>query len=228
MKILLIEDDSNLALGLKYSLKEEGFEVIHAENINNGKEKFQNQTSDLILLDIMLPDGNGYEFCKWVRERDKDIPIIFLTAIENEESVVKGFGLGADDYVIKPFRVNELVARIRAHYKRVENSKDKLNSEISDSYKDFKLDHTRLCIWNKDKRIDLTPAEYKILRKLIECSGEIVSREALTECLWENAGEYLDANTLSVHIKRIREKLGEGEKSELIQTIRGEGYKFIG
>jgi len=228
MKILLIEDDSNLALGLKYSLKEEGFEVIHAENINNGKEIFQNQTSDLILLDIMLPDGNGYEFCKWVRERDKDIPIIFLTAIENEESVVKGFGLGADDYVIKPFRVNELVARIRAHYKRVENSKDKLNSEISDSYKDFKLDHTRLCIWNKDKRIDLTPAEYKILRKLIECSGEIVSREALTECLWENAGEYLDANTLSVHIKRIREKLGEGESSELIQTIRGEGYKFIG
>lgn len=228
MKILLIEDDSNLALGLKYSLKEEGFEVIHAENINNGKENFQNQTSDLILLDIMLPDGNGYEFCKWVRERDKDIPIIFLTAIENEESVVKGFGLGADDYVIKPFRVNELVARIRAHYKRVENSKDKLNSEISDSYKDFKLDHTRLCIWNKDKRIDLTPAEYKILRKLIECSGEIVSRETLTECLWENAGEYLDANTLSVHIKRIREKLGEGENSELIQTIRGEGYKFIG
>lgn len=228
MKILLIEDDSNLALGLKYSLKEEGFEVIHAENINNGKENFQNQTSDLILLDIMLPDGNGYEFCKWVRERDKDIPIIFLTAIENEESVVKGFGLGADDYVIKPFRVNELVARIKAHYKRVENSKDKLNSEISDSYKDFKLDHTRLCIWNKDKRIDLTPAEYKILRKLIECSGEIVSREALTECLWENAGEYLDANTLSVHIKRIREKLGEGENSELIQTIRGEGYKFIG
>ncbi|MCR4929256.1 MAG: response regulator transcription factor [Lachnospiraceae bacterium] len=228
MKILLIEDDSNLALGLKYSLKEEGFEVIHAENLNNGKENFQNQTSDLILLDIMLPDGNGYEFCKWVRERDKDIPIIFLTAIENEESVVKGFGLGADDYVIKPFRVNELVARIRAHYKRVENSKDKLNSEISDSYKDFKLDHTRLCIWNKDKRIDLTPAEYKILRKLIEFSGEIVSREALTECLWENAGEYLDANTLSVHIKRIREKLGEGENSELIQTIRGEGYKFIG
>lgn len=228
MKILLIEDDSNLALGLKYSLKEEGFEVIHAENINNGKENFQNQTSDLILLDIMLPDGNGYEFCKWVRKRDKDIPIIFLTAIENEESVVKGFGLGADDYVIKPFRVNELVARIKAHYKRVENSKDKLNSEISDSYKDFKLDHTRLCIWNKDKRIDLTPAEYKILRKLIECSGEIVSREALTECLWENAGEYLDANTLSVHIKRIREKLGEGENSELIQTIRGEGYKFIG
>ena len=228
MKILLIEDDSNLALGLKYSLKEEGFEVIHAENINTGKEFFQNQPSDLILLDIMLPDGNGYEFCKWVRERDKDIPIIFLTAIENEESVVKGFGLGADDYVIKPFRVNELVARIRAHYKRVENSKDKLNSEISDSYKDFKLDHTRLCIWNKDKRIDLTPAEYKILRKLIECSGEIVSREDLTECLWENAGEYLDANTLSVHIKRIREKLGEGENSELIQTIRGEGYKFIG
>lgn len=228
MKILLIEDDSNLALGLKYSLKEEGFEVIHAENIYNGKENFQNQTSDLILLDIMLPDGNGYEFCKWIRERDKDIPIIFLTAIENEESVVKGFGLGADDYVIKPFRVNELVARIRAHYKRVENSKDKLNSEISDSYKDFKLDHTRLCIWNKDKRIDLTPAEYKILRKLIECRGEIVSREALTECLWENAGEYLDANTLSVHIKRIREKLGEGENSELIQTIRGEGYKFIG
>lgn len=228
MKILLIEDDSNLALGLKYSLKEEGFEVIHAENKNTGKEFFQNQPSDLILLDIMLPDGNGYEFCKWVRERDKDIPIIFLTAIENEESVVKGFGLGADDYVIKPFRVNELVARIRAHYKRVENSKDKLNSEISDSYKDFKLDHTRLCIWNKDKRIDLTPAEYKILRKLIECSGEIVSREDLTECLWENAGEYLDANTLSVHIKRIREKLGEGENSELIQTIRGEGYKFIG
>jgi DNA-binding response OmpR family regulator len=228
MRILLIEDDSNLALGLKYSLKEERFEVIHAENINTGKEYFQNQPSDLILLDIMLPDGNGYEFCEWVRERDKGIPIIFLTAIENEESVVKGFGLGADDYVIKPFRVNELVARIRAHYKRVENSKDKSNNDLPDSYKDFKLDHTRLCIWKKDERIDLTPAEYKILRKLIECSGEIVSREALTECLWGDVGEYLDANTLSVHIKRIREKLGEGENGEYIQTIRGEGYKFIG
>jgi DNA-binding response OmpR family regulator len=99
---------------------------------------------------------------------------------------------------------------------------------LPDSYKDFKLDHTRLCIWKKDERIDLTPAEYKILRKLIECSGEIVSREALTECLWGDVGEYLDANTLSVHIKRIREKLGEGENGEYIQTIRGEGYKFIG
>lgn len=228
MRILLIEDDSNFALGLKYSLKEEGFEVYHAENIINGEDIYLNQTIDLILLDIMLPDGSGYDFCEWIRKKDKDIPIIFLTAMENEENVVKGFGLGADDYVIKPFRVAELVARIKAHYNRVQISKERVqNTDGSDSFKEFKMDHARLCVWKKGLRIDLTPAEYKILGKLIEYQGKIVSREILTECLWENAGEYLDANTLSVHIKRIREKLGESENGEFIQTIRGEGYKLI-
>lgn len=227
MKILLIEDDYNLALGLKYSLKDEGFEVVHADTVASGKENYLNENPDLILLDITLPDGNGYDFCEFVREKDKNIPIIFLTAMEQEESVVKGFGLGADDYVTKPFRVSELTARIRAHYKRYESLK-KSNPQMSqlEANPDFKIDQTRLCIWKKGERIDLTPTEYKIVRKLTENPGETVSRDALLECCWDTTGEYLDVNTLSVHIKRIREKLGENDKEGHIRTVRGEGYVF--
>ena len=227
MKILLIEDDYNLALGLKYSLKDEGFEVVYANTLSSGKENYRRENPDLILLDITLPDGNGYDFCEFVREKDKNIPIIFLTAMEQEESVVKGFGLGADDYVTKPFRVSELTARIRAHYKRYESLK-KSHPQMSqlEANPDFKIDQTRLCIWKKGERIDLTPTEYKIVRKLTENPGETVSRDALLECCWDTTGEYLDVNTLSVHIKRIREKLGENDKEGHIRTVRGEGYVF--
>ncbi|MBO4310058.1 MAG: response regulator transcription factor [Lachnospiraceae bacterium] len=225
MKILLVEDDMNLAVGLKYSLKEEGFEIRHAESLGEAKDIFLNNKTDLILLDIMLPDGDGYDFCKWVRERDSRIPVIFLTAMEQEESVVKGFGLGANDYVTKPFRVAELVARIKAHYNRSEN--DYSDDVATISLKRFKLDHSRLCVWKEGERIDLTPTEYKIVRKLVENLGNVVSRDELTKSLWENAGEFLDVNTLSVHIKRIREKLGENDKDGCIRTIRGEGYCFV-
>ena len=227
MKILLIEDDYNLALGLKYSLKDEGFEVVYENTLSSGKENYLRENPDLILLDITLPDGNGYDFCEFVREKDKNIPVIFLTALEKEECVVKGFGLGADDYVTKPFRVSELTARIRAHYKRYESLK-KSNPQMSqiEANPDFKIDQTRLCIWKKGERIDLTPTEYKIVRKLTENPGETVSRDALLECCWDTTGEYLDVNTLSVHIKRIREKLGENDKEGHIRTVRGEGYVF--
>ena len=216
MKIFLLEDDENLADALVYSLKSEGMETFHASCIAEAREKFGKGSFDLALLDVMLPDGSGYEFCEWIRKRDADIPVIFLTALEDEAHVVQAFGTGADDYVVKPFRTGELLARIRANVRRAGGSREK------------KLDETRLCVWKHGERIDLSPGEYKLLKHLTEEEGRILSREQLLGLIWESDTSGMDANTISVYIKRLREKLDDGTGKSCITTIRGEGYRWEG
>ena len=192
--ILLLEDNAVLAYGLVYSLEKAGYKAFHAETIASAEVMLRENDIELILLDVMLPDGNGYDFCARLRETDS-VPIIFLTACDDDVNVVSGFELGADDYITKPFRVQELLLRIRAVLRRCGTARDYSG---------------------------LTKIEARLLEILRENSGRTISRNHILEQLWDSKGEFVDNNTLSVHIRRLRSKIG----AEHITTIRGMGYKW--
>ena len=214
-KILLVEDNEMIVKGLVYSLSKEGFETNIAYNAQEAESKIESNVYDIIILDVMLPDGNGFELCKHIKE-NKDIPIIFLTAKDDEKDVVNGFNLGADDYVIKPFRTMELISRIYNVLKRY--NKDKNVIEIGQVRID--LEANRVYVDNKE--VEFTALEYKILVLLYTNAGKTVTREKILDKIWDVAGNFVNDNTLTVYVKRIRDKLG---KSDVIKTIKGIGYR---
>lgn len=226
MNILLVEDDVTLAMGIEYSLKNEGFNVYTVGKIKDAKEKINNSYIDIILLDVNLPDGNGYELCKEIRV-DSEVPIIFLTACDEEVNIVMGLDLGADDYITKPVRVRELVARINAVARRKGVvSKDKEDNKII--VKDIKVLPLKYEVYKGEEKLQLTSVEYKLLLLLIENSGNVLTRKTLLERLWDIEGDFIEESTLTVYIKRLREKLKEDKESPYIETVRGIGYKWIG
>lgn len=226
MNILLVEDDVTLAMGIEYSLKNEGFNVYTVGKIKDAKEKISNSHIDIILLDVNLPDGNGYELCKEVRV-DSEVPIIFLTACDEEVNIVMGLDLGADDYIAKPVRVRELVARINAVARRKGVlSKDKEDNKII--VKDIKVLPLKYEVYKGEEKLQLTSVEYKLLLLLIENSGNVLTRKTLLEKLWDIEGDFIEESTLTVYIKRLREKLKEDKINPYIETVRGIGYKWIG
>lgn len=226
MNILLVEDDVTLAMGIEYSLKNEGFNVKTVGKIKDAKEKISNSHIDIILLDVNLPDGNGYELCKEVR-LDSEVPIIFLTACDEEVNIVMGLDLGADDYIAKPVRVRELVARINAVARRKGVlSKDKEDNKII--VRDIKVLPLKYEVYKGDEKLQLTSVEYKLLLLLIENSGNVLTRKTLLEKLWDIEGDFIEESTLTVYIKRLREKLKEDKINPYIETVRGIGYKWIG
>lgn len=226
MNILLVEDDVTLAMGIEYSLKNEGFNVKTVGKIKDAKEKISNSHIDIILLDVNLPDGNGYELCKEVR-LDSEVPIIFLTACDEEVNIVMGLDLGADDYIAKPVRVRELVARINAVARRKGVlSKDKEDNKII--VKDIKVLPLKYEVYKGEEKLQLTSVEYKLLLLLIENSGNVLTRKTLLEKLWDIEGDFIEESTLTVYIKRLREKLKEDKENPYIETVRGIGYKWIG
>lgn len=214
-KILLVEDNEMIVKGLVYSLSKEGFETNIAYNVQEAESKIESNVYDIIILDVMLPDGNGFELCKHIKE-NKDIPIIFLTAKDDEKDVVNGFNLGADDYVIKPFRTMELISRIYNVLRRY--NKDKNVIEIGQVRID--LEANRVYVDNKE--VEFTALEYKILVLLYTNAGKTVTREKILDKIWDVAGNFVNDNTLTVYVKRIRDKLG---KSDVIKTIKGIGYR---
>ena len=214
-KILLVEDNEMIVKGLVYSLSKEGFETNIAYNAQEAESKIESNVYDIIILDVMLPDGNGFELCKYIKE-NKDIPIIFLTAKDDEKDVVNGFNLGADDYVIKPFRTMELISRIYNVLRRY--NKDKNVIEIGQVRID--LEANRVYVDNKE--VEFTALEYKILVLLFTNAGKTVTREKILDKIWDVAGNFVNDNTLTVYVKRIRDKLG---KSDVIKTIKGIGYR---
>lgn len=214
-KILLVEDNEMIVKGLVYSLSKEGFETNIAYNAQEAESKIESNVYDIIILDVMLPDGNGFELCKHIKE-NKDIPIIFLTAKDDEKDVVNGFNLGADDYVIKPFRTMELISRIYNVLRRY--NKDKHVIEIGQVRID--LEANRVYVDNKE--VEFTALEYKILVLLYTNAGKTVTREKILDKIWDVAGNFVNDNTLTVYVKRIRDKLG---KSDVIKTIKGIGYR---
>lgn len=222
MNLLLVEDDEALALGIEFSLKKEGFNINRVGSIEDAKKTIFNEEYDLMLLDITLPDGNGYDLCKYIREQS-DVPIIFLTALDDEVNVVLGLEIGGDDYITKPFGVKELVARIRVVLKRIPKKEDKIilksgNVELNTKTTKVKKD---------SNEVQLTAQEYRLLCIFLENSLRVLERNMIIDKLLEGAGEYLDSNTLSVYIRRLREKLEDDfSNPEYIVTQRGIGYKW--
>lgn len=217
-KILLVEDSDSIILGLKYSLEQENFNVKVTKTEEDTKKIIETEDFDLILLDITLPDGNGFNICKFVKER-KDIPIIFLTARDEETNVVMGLDLGADDYIIKPFRTRELISRINSVFRRY--NKADINSNII-KYKDIKIDMNQAKVYKGEQEIIFTSLEYKIVLMLFSNVNKLITRDELLEKIWDIAGNFVNDNTLTVYIKRIREKL---EDENIIKTVRGLGYR---
>lgn len=226
IKILFVEDDLPLALGMEYTLKQEGFDVIHAKNLSEARAQYKNNEFNIILLDVMLPDGTGYEFCKIIRE-SSEIPIIFMTACDEEGNVVMGLDMGGDDYITKPIRVKELVSRINAVLRRkgVAPKKEENKNKIISG--DITVELLKYKVYKNDKVIELTTIEYKLLLLLIKNNGNVLERNLLLERLWDTDGNFVDGNSLTVYIKRLREKVEDDIKTPTyIETVRGIGYRW--
>lgn len=222
VKILLIEDNEIITKGLKYSLEQENFEIETAENIVTAKTKIKKQRYDLYLLDIGLPDGNGYEICNYIKSKE-DVPVIFLTAKDEESDVVQGLDMGADDYVIKPFRTRELISRIKSVLRRYYHEENKENQIKCGN---ITIDDDKAEVYQDGKQIIFTSLEYKILYLLVSNKNILVTREQILDKIWDVAGNFVNDNTLTVYIKRIRNKLNDKD-GKIIQTVRGIGYKVI-
>lgn len=218
-KILLVEDNKSIILGLEHSLKQEGYFVKVCPNISLAKEEIENRKYDIAILDLSLPDGNGFDLFKYIKSKI-DIPIIFLTADDNEINVVMGLDMGAEDYITKPFRIRELLSRIKTALRRYNKNTNSVNIlEVGN----IKINTQKGQVYKEDKEIDLTSLEYRILLLLFSNKGGLVKREQILEEIWDLAGNFVNDNTLSVYIKRIREKI-EDEDSNIIKTVRGIGY----
>ena len=214
MKILLVEDDTALRGALEELLAREGYEVIKASNIRTAQDAM-NSDIDLAMLDVGLPDGDGVSLCRQWRSEGVETPILFLTAKDEELDVVRGLDAGGNDFVTKPFRMQELLSRIRALLRRSQKETTINRSGIT-------LDIAKLQASKDGEVLLLTVTEYKILAKLIS-ERSIITRAALLDALWDVDSRFVDDNTLSVHISRLREKVG----SNHIKTIRGVGYQWV-
>ena len=220
--ILIIEDDKTISMGLEYYLKQEDFEVTVANTFENVKNIFKtNSNFSLILLDLGLPDGNGFDVFKYIKQI-KDIPIIFLTAVDDEVNIVMGLDMGADDYITKPFKARELLSRVKRTLR-------KNNNTVSSNIKigNLEIDIKQAKVIKNGKDVMLTALEYKILLILVSNPNQIFTREQILSDIWDVNEEYVNDNTLTVYIKRLREKIEDDkENPKIIQTVRGIGYKI--
>lgn len=222
MKILLVEDDKTIAAGLKYSLEQENYSIVLCYDIKSGKMALDEKQYDLCIFDLSLPDGSGYELCKIVRGKG-DTPVIFLTACDDEVNVVMGLDMGADDYITKPFRIRELISRIKSVLRRYhKDSNSKTILEINN----IRINTLEAKVYKNNIEVTLTALEYRLLLTFANNYGQVLSRGQLLEGIWDVAGDFVNDNTLTVYIKRIREKLGDDPQNPtIIKTIRGLGYK---
>lgn len=221
-KILLVEDDRLIVENLTEYLKSEGFRVVSADGQRKAMEILEGQEFDLILLDVTLAQGNGYSVCTEVKAK-YHIPIIFLTALDDEFSVVTGLDMGADDYISKPFRPRELVSRMRTVLRRSGKSQNVLSAG------DIRIDTEKGSVTRNGKEIFLSALEYRLLLVFFSHRGMVLTRTMLLEEIWDVAGEYVNDNTLTVYIKRLREKIEDcPQDPKIIKTVRGLGYKLEG
>ncbi|WP_066505787.1 response regulator transcription factor [Abyssisolibacter fermentans] len=221
--ILLVEDDFNLSYGIEFALKNEGFNVTVMNNIEKARNVLASNDFDLILLDVMLPDGNGYELCQEIRN-SSDVSIIFLTACDEEVNVVMGLDMGGDDYITKPFRIRELISRIKAVLRRNITNDSKKQVLVSG---DIAINILEGKVKKNNEEILLTAQEYKLLHMLMENAKHVLSRKVLLEKLWDVESDFVDDNTLSVYIRRLREKIEDNPQTpKYIATVRGIGYRW--
>jgi DNA-binding response OmpR family regulator len=222
MKLLLVEDDETIAVGLEYSLSQEGFKVVVCYNAASALERIASQDFDFAIIDISLPDGNGFDVCKRLKEKG-DTPIIFLTARDDEVSVVMGLDIGADDYITKPFRLRELHSRIRAVLRRANRTSEDHIISIGGLTVNLFDGKVR----KNGREVLVTALEYRILLTLITNRGRVLTRDQLLQSIWDVSGDFVNDNTLTVYIKRLREKIEDDPQNPtIIKTVRGVGYRI--
>ena len=224
-KLLLLEDDISLIDGLTYSLQKSGFDIQVARTVCEAENLLAENTDfDLLLFDVTLPDGNGFTLCERLRESGNPVPIIFLTASDEETSVIRGLDCGGDDYITKPFKLGELCSRIRALLRRssMRNSGDGIlcSGELTVNLAEGR-------VFLSGEPVEFTGAEYRLLCLLLKNSGRVLTRGMILDKLWDGAGNFVDDNTLSVYVRRLREKLEENpSRPEHLKTVRGFGYRW--
>ena len=212
--VLLTEDDIFLREGITELLKNSGYTVFAAATKQQTEAALSFCKPDIIILDVLLPDGSGIDICKSLRAGGSTVPVLFLTACDDESEIVQGFDAGGDDYVTKPFGTKELLARIRSLLKRTQKSCYRFG--------DIMIDAENMSVTQNGENIYVTPTEFQILIRLVKNNGTIVTRSSLLANIWDNDGNFIDDNTLSVHISRLREKIG----GKRIVTVRGIGYRW--
>ena len=221
--ILLVEDDRAIVMGLTYSLEQEGYQVTVQEDCPSTLKVLEEQTFDLCLLDLTLPGGSVYDVCRRVKELG-DTPVIFLTAMDDEVNVVMGLDMGADDYITKPFRVRELLSRIRSVLRRARRGGENLHQLTIGS---LTVNTQEARVWKRGEEVFLTALEYRLLLTFLNHPGQVLTRSQLLEGIWDVAGDFVNDNTLTVYIKRLREKLEDNPQApQIIKTVRGVGYKL--
>ncbi|MDE5974824.1 MAG: response regulator transcription factor [Eubacterium sp.] len=220
MQIFVLEDDNAIGMGLTYSLENEGYGVTLAKDVKSALNIINEQEFALYILDLTLPDGSGYDVCRRIKEIG-DLPVIFLTAYDDEVNVVMGFEMGADDYISKPFRVKELLVRIKSVLRRY-------NKESNDGIvkiRDLVIYTNEAKVYKNGAEIILTAMEYRLLLILLNNRGRVLSRNQLLENIWDIDGDFVEDNTLTVYIKRLRDKIEEEPtRPDIIKTVRGLGY----
>lgn len=227
MNLLLVEDDKTIATGLEYSLQQEGYSVTLCYDFTSARKMIQEQLDQISLcvLDLSLPDGNGYDLCRLIKEAS-DVPVIFLTAIDDEVNVVMGLDMGADDYITKPFRIRELISRIKSVMRRYDRH---VQTEPIITIEDIQINTLQGTVYKQGKEVLLTALEYRLLLTFANHVGQVLSRTQLLEQIWDVAGDFVNDNTLTVYIKRLRGKLeNDPQQPKVIKTIRGLGYKVGG
>lgn len=222
-RLLLLEDDLSLLDGLSYLLKRQGFELDIARTINEANAVWMEGKYDLLILDLSLPDGSGFEVCQKVRQVSK-VPIIFLTASDEELNIVTGLDIGGDDYITKPFKLGVLISRINALLRRAKNFGEVDTEIISNGIKVLLLQGQA---YKNGELLDLTTAEYRLLYLFMQNPNIILSKEKILDKLWDGDENYVDDNTLAVYIRRLRMKIEENPgEPQMLLTVRGMGYKW--
>jgi two-component system, OmpR family, response regulator VicR len=226
MKILLVEDDKTIAAGLEYSLQQDDYETLLCHNAESGKVIIgqQIQEIDLCLFDLSLPDGTGYDLCALVKKQT-DKPVIFLTALDDEVNVVMGLDMGADDYITKPFRIRELLSRIKSVLRRY-NKQAQTQPKVTIDIENIRINTLEGKVYKNGEEVLVTALEYRLLLIFANHIGQVLTRNQLLERIWDVAGDFVNDNTLTVYIKRLREKLEDNPQTpSIIKTVRGMGYK---
>ena len=220
-KILVVEDDREMNQGISYVLEEEGYRTISAHTIAEGRDAYEKNGADLILLDVNLPDGEGFGFCRWIRERSK-VPVLFLTARDLEEDALLGYEVGAEDYVTKPFSMKILLRKISVILKR---SGEEQGPVFDDGF--LRLDLLRAKAEVKGKACSVTPTEFRILKEFLAHRGRLLTYEVLLDRLWDGGNQFVDKHALAVNINRLRGKIEDAEH-KYISNVYGMGYQWIG
>ena len=225
MTVLVVEDDRVILEGLRFALTQEGYQVMTAASAAGAMEVIEGGDSiGFYLLDVMLPDGDGYQICRAVRQISQ-APILFLTACDDEVNTVMALEQGADDYIAKPFRIRELTARMKAILRRTSRNPEAAANILTVGRNQVNLQTGR--VYLDQEEIVLTAMEYKLLLIFLNHRGQILTRRQILEHIWDEAGDFVNDNTLSVYVKRLRKKLGDTAEGELIQTVRGTGYRLV-